>query len=101
MTIILIHSVLVHGEEILGVHWQLIDMQMNKIQQKDKLRADSHIKVKCSGHVAKSHSTPVINKRLLNLQEVRKWLESLKNFKKNIVHKNIFGHPWKCLTYEF
>ena len=33
MTIILIHSVLVHWEEILGVHWQLIDMQMNKIPQ--------------------------------------------------------------------
>jgi len=33
MTIILIHSVLVHGEEILYVNWQLIDKQMNKIPQ--------------------------------------------------------------------
>jgi len=33
MTIILIHSVLVHGEEILGVNGQLIDKQINKIPQ--------------------------------------------------------------------
>jgi len=33
MTIILIHRVLVHWEEILGVNGQLIDKQINKIPQ--------------------------------------------------------------------
>jgi len=100
MTIILIHSVLVHWEEILGVNGQLIDKQMNKIPQTRQTTTDARTKVncsvyvakcsghvakcsghvakcgghvaKCGGHVAKSYSTPVINKRLLNLQEVRK-----------------------------
>ena len=98
--IILIHSVLVHWEEILGVNGQLIDKQMNKIPQTRQTTTDALTKVncsvyvakcsghvakcsghvakcgghvaKCGGHVAKSYSTPVINKRLLNLQEVRK-----------------------------
>jgi hypothetical protein len=44
------------GEEILGVHRQLIDKPMNKIPQTGQTASRRNTKVECSGHVAKCHS---------------------------------------------